>query len=424
MDQSTIDLMVQLQLEDAGLHFETPKGKSREPTDEELAVQLQEEELKCASQILADRRMASSFAAAVRADGRLLEIHQGSLDLLDRPPRQVTGTGWVIPDDFEREVTDLDDETLVKLQMLSGDVVMGTADSETDQAESSAWAAQRNSQPLRDHVCVACTEPMEFINVARAPCQHEYCRSCLEDLFRAVMRDESLFPPRCCQQPINLNMARIFLSTDLVKQYMIKKVEYETPNRTYCYLTSCSAFIGAAHITGVVATCPECECTTCVSCKERAHTGDCPVDPSMQKLLATARKNRWQRCYRCSRIVALAHGCNHITCLCGGQFCYDCGVKWKECNCEHWTAVNLLERAHEIIDRDGSPDIDDGRLPQENLQRAIQGLRENNDCRHGGWNYLPGPRQCERCAQFLARFIFECRRCRLQVCNRCRRNRL
>jgi hypothetical protein len=87
--------------------------------------------------------------------------------------------------------------------------------------------------------CVACGDDAEFFNVACVPCQHEYCRSCLEALFKASITDESLFPPRCCRQPINLSTARLFLKSDLVHLYEKKKIEFETPNRTYCYSTFC-----------------------------------------------------------------------------------------------------------------------------------------------------------------------------------------
>ena len=52
VDQATADLIVQLQLEDAGCYFESSKSRTRELTDEELAFQLQNEELENVSQFL------------------------------------------------------------------------------------------------------------------------------------------------------------------------------------------------------------------------------------------------------------------------------------------------------------------------------------------------------------------------------------
>lgn len=71
-DQATADLIIQLQLEDIGLHAQYSKGKSGDPTDEELAFQLQNVDLESMSQLLFDRRMAMSFATAVQSDAQIL----------------------------------------------------------------------------------------------------------------------------------------------------------------------------------------------------------------------------------------------------------------------------------------------------------------------------------------------------------------
>ncbi|KAE8307822.1 hypothetical protein BDV41DRAFT_553263 [Aspergillus transmontanensis] len=501
VDQSTADLIVQLQLEDAGFYFESSKGKTREPTDEELAFQLQNEELESVSQFLVDRRMAMSFAAAVQADGNILDdsVLEEKNAVKDRNiAHRWTEDGCSLaPGDHQahpEESTTLDDETLDKLQILymfglegyKNNHGVGIAREETGQAESSAWAAQRSRQSIPLHRCVACRDEVEFVNIARVPCRHEYCRSCLEDLFNASMTDESLFPPRCCRQPINVNIARIFLKADLIQRYEKKKIEFETPNRTYCYVPECSTFINTSHIEGEVATCPSCSRTTCTSCKGRAHIGDCPNDSGMQHLLALAQENAWQRCYACWRLVELVHGCNHMTCRCGAQFCYNCGERWKSCSCEQWDEHRLLARAYQIIDREANPPLDDaasdisepesniavvgvgraspqqvldpGHLPEtyETLEeepraaaaaeipafieerpapraqterdllvaQTIQELRENHECTHDRWKFVRGPHRCEECYHRLPEYIFECRQCRLQACNRCRRNRL
>ncbi|KAH1514954.1 hypothetical protein KXX18_008396, partial [Aspergillus fumigatus] len=141
-------------LQDASLYFKSSKGKSRDPTDEELAFQLQNEELEIISQLLADRRMATSFAAAVQADGCIVAVNQVEEEnaCKDRDiARQWTEDGRLESSaDFESTPATLDDETLAKLQILyvSGMEgyhimgVMGTGDSETEQAESCHCGAQ------------------------------------------------------------------------------------------------------------------------------------------------------------------------------------------------------------------------------------------------------------------------------------------
>ncbi|OJJ42378.1 hypothetical protein ASPZODRAFT_137305 [Penicilliopsis zonata CBS 506.65] len=482
LDQATADLIIQLQLQDISLYSESSKGKSREPTDEELAFRLQNEELENNSQLLLDRRMAMSFAAAVLADGSLLADTYAEEQRVARDremARQLTDTGEHpvtanVCQQGPEPSTGLDDEILTKLEILyhGMDAHHSTTTEEEERAESSTWAARRGvgQPPARMRRCIACREETAFVDVVRAPCRHEYCRSCLEDLFKASMTDESLFPPRCCQQPIVMSTARIFLEYSLVQEFEKKKIEFETPNRTYCYSAGCSAFIAPAHIAGDVATCLDCGRTTCTSCKARAHTGDCPNDTALQQLLTTAQTNGWQRCYACWRMVELDHGCNHMTCVCGAQFCYNCGQKWKACACEQWDEHRLLARAYQIIDRQIDPPLvadhprPDDRLPQDAdepldvieesdeelegiavgevqvpilepppdrptlrellVERTMQELRENHECNHSRWRFINGPHRCEECSHYLYRYIFECTQCRLQACNRCRRNRL
>lgn len=55
---------------------------------------------------------------------------------------------------------------------------------------------------------------------------------------------------------------------------------------------------------------------------------------------------------------------------------------------------------------------------------AMQRLRENHQCEHQKWKYISGKHQCEECRSWLPDYIFECRQCEIQACNRCRRNRL
>jgi hypothetical protein len=125
VDQCTAELIVQIQLQDACSYSETSKGKSREPTDEEIAFQSQKEQLEAVSRTLKDRRMAMSFAAAVQADGRILaetqvEEENASKDRIIA--RQwIDGESSVSPNDLEPETTGLDDETLAKLQILCGE---------------------------------------------------------------------------------------------------------------------------------------------------------------------------------------------------------------------------------------------------------------------------------------------------------------
>ncbi|KAF3492109.1 IBR finger domain-containing protein [Arthroderma uncinatum] len=181
VEQSTADLIIRLQLEDTDLYFKSWKGKSLDLTDEELAFQLQNEEFESMSQYLSDRRMATSFAAAVRADGRILADNRLEEEntAKDRDiARHWTENGCpVAAEDHQSnsESVGLDDETLAKLQILFVSGVEGYYDvgsvempgGEIELAESSSRAAQRTRQPQPPPLrrCIACREEAEFVNV-------------------------------------------------------------------------------------------------------------------------------------------------------------------------------------------------------------------------------------------------------------------
>ncbi|KAI0850910.1 hypothetical protein F5Y00DRAFT_251917 [Daldinia vernicosa] len=293
------------------------------------------------------------------------------------------------------------------------------------QPESSSWATARIPRkftpPGRD--CLACGERKYFIDVARVPCSHEYCRECLAQLFRSAMSDESLFPPRCCRQNIPLEKVLSFLPEELIREFRVKEVEFSTPRRTYCHQPECSAFIPPENYVGDIATCKDCGVQTCITCRGPSHKGDCPDDKDLQEVLELAQEYGWQQCYNCSSLIELSTGCYHMTCKCRSQFCYICGDPWKTCSCRHWDEGRIHYRAEEIYRRDhGTDDQMDTR--DANIGRIVTNLRENHECGHFSWRYRSGTYRCEECRDTLREYIFECRQCNIMACRMCRYNRL
>ena len=161
--------------------------------------------------------------------------------------------------------------------------------------------------------CVACHEPVEYFAAVYAPCGHDYCKTCIKQLFSMATIDESLFPPRCCGEPIPMVCADIFFTQDFITSFEAKKYEWSIPNRTYCAQLSCGAFIPPSAIEFDFGVCPSCTLRTCTICKGQSHEErDCPEDPSTISLVQIAQAAGWQQCYQCNRYVELAHGCNHM----------------------------------------------------------------------------------------------------------------
>ncbi|KAK5130046.1 hypothetical protein LTR08_002520 [Meristemomyces frigidus] len=342
MDPLTLSTIIQLQLEDSQEFVSNAKGKQREGTvsDAEFAFRMYTEDLISTSATLSDRKMAQSMAIAIIKDGQFIQRAYQQEDQIARDHEMATNLEADAPAPVNVDLTSktqapqehdpwTDTELLEKAAAIymyepctaghsPPELVIDSDSNNGTVAESSAWAASRrtNDKPRLGH-CVACGEDKDFLDVARIPCKdkHEYCRECLAQLFELSLTDESLFPPRCDNEPIPLALVRIFLPAELAKRFETMYTELSTKNRVYCHDPKCSAFIPTRAIGEEtdIGTCPRCDKTTCAICKAPSHTGDCPEDTELQQLVSTANTEQWQRCLDCKRFVQLETGCNHIT---------------------------------------------------------------------------------------------------------------
>jgi hypothetical protein len=169
-------------------------------------------------------------------------------------------------------------------------------------------------QSDRCHTCTACMDSKAWFEVHAADCKHEYCEDCLRRLFEDSYKDESLFPPRCCQKPFpveNNASLTVHLPLDLVSRWPLRKIEVNTKDRTYCH--KCGTFILPATIMNNRAKCGTCDIDTCSKCKKPYHFFGCLVDVAEQQVIELARKEGWQRCTGCRGMVELKKGCHHMT---------------------------------------------------------------------------------------------------------------
>ncbi|KAK8060004.1 ibr finger domain containing protein [Apiospora saccharicola] len=274
---------------------------------DETALKLYLEEVAQATVFAFDRRLARSIQTAVQEDANTLhhllaeektatQDHQLSLEL--SRPGSAQSTRRPPATDTIKSAEDEDMELIEKMEYLyvtgehdDTEDIYGVSDDETsvvgEGAESSKWAASR---PHRTRECVCCGDTRHFTDVSRAPCQHEYCRDCLRRLFEDAMRDESLFPPRCCKKPLPLDKNLLFLPQTVVATFREKTAELSTSNRTYFHRKECSAFLHPSKYVNQVARCDDCAAENCINCKGSSHGGDCPQDEQLQQVLALSRR--------------------------------------------------------------------------------------------------------------------------------------
>ncbi|KAG4254461.1 hypothetical protein FPRO04_11457 [Fusarium proliferatum] len=160
--------------------------------------------------------------------------------------------------------------------------------------------------------CLYCREEIPEDEVFEALCSHVMCQPCLIRSIHTALKEESLFPPKCCGQVIPVDHTNAFITEELLTEYENKRDEFETANRTYCSDRACSAFIPLSSIHAGIAHCTRCEKRTCLNCLSEAHEGACTDDPESQRVVRLAEEEGWRRCEQCKNIVELTYGCFHI----------------------------------------------------------------------------------------------------------------
>ncbi|KAI1333098.1 hypothetical protein F5Y16DRAFT_393503 [Xylariaceae sp. FL0255] len=185
--------------------------------------------------------------------------------------------------------------------------------------------------------CVSCLDDFNPKEIVRGPC-HSYCKPCFNRLITSACQHEQHWPPKCCLNNIDENIIVANLTdNELLTTYHARAVEWNIPiaDRIYCSEPTCSLFVPTDNISRVQGAA---QCTaghlTCIHCRNTQHIdSDCPRDPVQAQTNQLAEDEGWQRCYSCHIYVEHSDACQHMTCRCGAEFCYVCGLRWRTCHC-------------------------------------------------------------------------------------------
>jgi hypothetical protein len=331
-DLSTDDALVilSLQLEDLESVSKKDKGKyaSGNLPDQVVAIDEYRAEIDRHRQFLEDLQLAKSIAQAVYTDATLLnelaaqdiqayedrnyalQISSEDAEFQDPPGQDRYETESI--KDWVSIVTD-------SFQACSLADIEST-DNENDKAGPSTTYAERQAKILdklsEQFVCNTCLERHHATVMIKLPCEHRFCAECLKGLFLRSIKDETLFPPRCCQQGIPLSLVKKHMSSHEIEAFEDASIEFTTIDKTYCSNGACNKFIPPT--TGTIfpntARCKSCAALTCTMCKGGYHhDSECPKDESVEQTKVLARELGWQECPRCRSFVELRSGCYHMT---------------------------------------------------------------------------------------------------------------
>ncbi|KAL1719408.1 hypothetical protein EV715DRAFT_199266, partial [Schizophyllum commune] len=177
--------------------------------------------------------------------------------------------------------------------------------------------------------CEGCYDHTWSTECVDAPCGHHFCAECVERLVRSTLTDETLYPLRCCGQPLADAAVDAQIPITLLTQYQTKRAEYVVApaDRVYCVDARCSAFLGSGLRSPrpIVFSCTACRAATCAQCRQPGHAGRDCIQESTAQFDALVKEKEGQRCPSCGATVDRTDGCPHMVCRCRAEFCYLCG---------------------------------------------------------------------------------------------------
>ncbi|KAI0371232.1 hypothetical protein BV20DRAFT_191688 [Pilatotrama ljubarskyi] len=194
-------------------------------------------------------------------------------------------------------------------------------------------------------ICTACHGEITVgqDDALQVPCMHVYHTECLLMLVEVSMRSTGQFPPRCCRSTIPTPLFHRHLTPEQRTAFALREAEQSTPRRVYCANPQCSTFLGPRDKRTPVRiyTCAfsACATRTCARCRAAvdpsadAQTHECKHDTGYRMALQLGSRLGWMRCPECEELIERHSGCPHMTCVCGTEFCYECGNRYNGCTC-------------------------------------------------------------------------------------------
>ncbi|CAL1403365.1 unnamed protein product [Linum trigynum] len=230
-----------------------------------------------------------------------------------------------------------------------------------------------NGGKSRKETCVICYEDTDTAQMFSVNgCLHRYCFGCMKQHVEVKLLNgkDAKCPHESCDSVIEILSCATFLDPKLVDMLSLRRKEAAIPvkDKIYCPYPKCSELMTktevlaytklslvGAEVSGA-RKCMKCKKYFCINCKVPWHYDMTCADykrsnhhPREDKMLNTlANKSKWRQCVKCSHMIELDHGCYHITCRCGYEFCYTCGAPWKNkratCTCPIWDERNIIRR--------------------------------------------------------------------------------
>ncbi|KAF7558716.1 hypothetical protein G7046_g5437 [Stylonectria norvegica] len=223
---------------------------------------------------------------------------------------------------------------------------------EGEHVKSEKAKGKEPAQQQQQAPCIVCLGAGE----THAPCGCSYCFHCIRNAIRFRLHSGYVFPPQCCQTPIDGETVRHTGNPGLFHLYHQVAAEAAVPDdsRKYCHNPHCRTFLAPLNDGRHSERCRACGLLTCKECLGPGHLDEewCPgrdlsseegniedENEPQEDMWEYMDNNGLVSCPRCRVIIELYSGCNHLTCTqCEAEFCYLCGLRWHTCSCPNYNA--------------------------------------------------------------------------------------
>ncbi|GKU93626.1 hypothetical protein SLEP1_g7203 [Rubroshorea leprosula] len=230
--------------------------------------------------------------------------------------------------------------------------------------------------------CVICLEETDMEHMFSVDgCLHRYCFSCIKQHVEVKLLHGMV--PKCphehCKSELRVESCKKFLTPVMIETLKERTKEASIPatEKVYCPYPQCSALMSRSKISeypknvfvgyerSAARKCIKCRGLFCINCKVPWHGAmRCneykrlnPNPPAEDlKLKSLATRKMWRQCAKCNNMIEHSEGCWHMTCVCGYEFCYNCGAERKDkkatCSCPAWDVRRIWFENHRDSDDD------------------------------------------------------------------------
>lgn len=186
--------------------------------------------------------------------------------------------------------------------------------------------------PLPETFVGKCDICLEITTNFKLKCKHYLCLECIREFFLESILHFNLFPPICCGNEIDIHFTKHSLTDEELLKF---KERYKELLLEKCHSCVVCKYKTTSNLRKAkVIKCDQCQTIQCKNCNQIKVDYSCLcIEQEDETFINYANFNGLARCQNCGYYVELYHGCRHMTCICGFEFCYSCGKKWRSCSC-------------------------------------------------------------------------------------------